>query len=191
MVDSYVLNAALFLLSSLLTFYTYILVSRFILQLFKVDFFNPICQGIVRITDPPLNYLRRLIPISKNYDFAAIFLAFGLQFLYLAILPFLFQQSADILGLVFVAIANTLNKVLSFLTFSILAYVVLSWLSHGGYNPLLEVIKSISLPLLNRARKFLPQIAGLDFSPMLVIILLQLIIMLVIIPLRDFGRFSF
>ena len=191
MADSYILNAALFLLRSLLAFYTYILVCRFILQLFKADFFNPICQGVVRITDPPLNYLRRLIPTSKKYDFAAIFLAFGLQFLYLILLVLLFQQNANILGLIFVAVANTLNKVLSFLIFSILAFVVLSWISHGGYNPLLEAIRSISSPLLNKARKFLPQIAGLDFSPMLVIILLQLIIMLVIIPLRDFGRFSF
>ena len=118
MTDSYILNAAIFLLSSLLTFYTYVLVCRFVLQLFRVDFFNPVCQGIVRITDRPLNLLRQMIPSTRQFDFAAIILAFGFQFLSLFLLPLFFQQEAGIIGLVFVALADTFNKVLNFLTFS-------------------------------------------------------------------------
>ena len=83
-----------------------------------------------------------------------------------------------------IGLANTLHKMLNLFTFSILGYVLISWLSHGGYNPFLDLIKSISLPLLSRTRRLLPSLGGLDFSPMLAIILLQLIIMLVIIPLK-------
>ena len=190
MANSYIINAIIFLFGTLVTFYTYLLVCRFLLQLLKVNFFNPISQSIVRITDPPLRIIRLAIPGTKRYDFSALVLVFILQLLYIALIPLFLQQNINFLGIFFIAFANTLNKILNFLTFTILAYVIMSWLSHGRYNPLLDIIDSISSPVLAKTRKILPPMAGLDFSPMLTIILLQLFVMLVIIPLRDFGRFS-
>ena len=143
------------------------------------------------MTDPPLNTLRRLLPFSKKYDFAAFLIAFSFQLLHIFLAALLYKSNINFGGIILMGLANTFHKMLNLFTFSILGYVLISWLSHGGYNPLLDLIKSISLPLLSRARRLLPSLGGLDFSPMLAIILLQLIIMLVIIPLRDFGRFSF
>ena len=191
MTNPYILNAGFFLLNTLVIFYTYILIARFLLQLFKVDFFNPICQGVVRITDPTLNPMRKLLPRSILFDYSAIILAFTLQLVGLSLLSLFSDDRAGLIGLILVTLAATLNKILNFLIFAILAHVVISWLSHGGYNPLLEIINSISAPLLKKARKFLPRTGSLDFSPMLVIIALQLVIMLVIIPLRDFGHLSY
>ena len=191
MSDTYLTNALIFLLSTLTAFCTYILLCRFILQMLNVDFFNPVSQAIVRMTDPPLNPLRRLLPFSKKYDFAAFLIAFSFQVLHVVIVTLLYKSNINLGGTILIGLANTLHKMLNLFTFSILGYVLISWLSHGGYNPFLDLIKSISLPLLSRTRRLLPSLGGLDFSPMLAIILLQLIIMLVIIPLRDFGRFSF
>ncbi len=191
MSDTYLTNALIFLLSTLTAFCTYILLCRFILQMLNTDFFNPISQAIVRMTDPPLNPLRRLLPSSKKYDFAAFFIAFSFQLLHVVIAALLYKSNINLGGTILIGLANTLHKMLNLFTFSILGYVLISWLSHGGYNPFLDLIKSISLPLLSRTRRLLPSLGGLDFSPMLAIILLQLIIMLVIIPLRDFGRFFF
>ena len=191
MSDTYLTNALIFLLSTLTAFCTYILLCRFILQMLNVDFFNPVSQAIVRMTDPPLNPLRRLLPFSKKYDFAAFLIAFSFQLLHVAVAALLYKSNINLGGTILIGLANTLHKMLNLFTFSILGYVLISWLSHGGYNPFLDLIKSISLPLLSRTRRLLPSLGGLDFSPMLAIILLQLIIMLVIIPLRDFGRFFF
>ena len=191
MSDTYLTNALIFLLSTLTAFCTYILLCRFILQMLNVDFFNPVSQAIVRITDSPLNLLRRLLPSSKKYDFAAFLMAFSFQLLHVVLAALLYKSNINLGGTILIGLANTLHKMLNLFTFSILGYVLISWLSHGGYNPFLDLIKSISLPLLSRTRRLLPSLGGLDFSPMLAIILLQLIIMLVIIPLRDFGRFSF
>ena len=191
MSDSYLTNALIFLISTLAGFCTYILLCRFILQMLNVDFFNPVSQAIVRITDPPLKPLRRLLPSSKKFDLAAFLVAFSFQLLHLLLAALIYKSNINLSGTVLIGLANTLHKMLNLFTFSILGYVLISWLSHGGYNPLLELIKSISIPLLSRARRLLPSLGGLDFSPMLAIILLQLIIMLVIIPLRDFGHFSF
>ena len=191
MSDTYLTNALIFLLSTLTAFCTYILLCRFILQMLNVDFFNPVSQAIVRMTDPPLNLLRRLLPSSKKYDFAAFLIAFSFQLLHIVLAALLYKSNINLGGTILIGLANTLHKMVNLFTFSILGYVLISWLSHGGYNPFLDLIKSISLPLLSRTRRLLPSLGGLDFSPMLAIILLQLIIMLVIIPLRDFGRFFF
>ena len=191
MSDTYLTNALIFLLSTLTAFCTYILLCRFILQMLNVDFFNPVSQAIVRMTDSPLNLLRRLLPSSKKYDFAAFLIAFSFQLLHIVLAALLYKSNINLGGTILIGLANTLHKMVNLFTFSILGYVLISWLSHGRYNPLLDLIKSISLPLLSRTRRLLPSFGGLDFSPMLAIILLQLIIMLVIIPLRDFGRFSF
>ena len=190
MSDTYLTNAIIFLLGTLTSFFTYIFICRFVLQMFNVDFFNPVSQAVVRMTDKVLYPLRRLLPATKKYDFAAFALAFGFQLLNILMIALLYKTNINLGGTILIALANTLHKMLNFFTFTILGYVLISWLSQGGYNPLLVIIRSISQPLLSRARRFLPSFGGLDFSPMLVIILLQLIIMLVIIPLRDFGHFS-
>ena len=191
MSDTYLTNALIFLLSTITSFCTYVLLCRFILQMLNVDFFNPVAQAIVRMTDPALNPLRRVLPASKKYDFVAFLIAFSFQLIQIFLVTLLYKSNISLSGTILIGLANTLHKMLNLFTFSILGYVLISWLSHGGYNPLLDLIKSISLPLLSRARRLLPSFGGLDFSPMLTIILLRIIIMVVIIPLRDFGRFSF
>ena len=96
MSDTYLTNALIFLLSTLTAFCTYILLCRFILQMLNVDFFNPVSQAIVRMTDPPLNPLRRLLPSSKKYDFAAFLIAFGSQLLHVALAALLYKSNINL-----------------------------------------------------------------------------------------------
>ena len=89
-----------------------------------------------------------------------------------------------------IAVTSVVNLVLLSLNlfiFAILIRVILSWISPGGYNPIVAIIHSITNPVLRPFQRFLPPMGGLDLSPLVVIVLLQLARMLVVAPLRDLA----
>ncbi|HJP34494.1 MAG TPA: YggT family protein, partial [Gammaproteobacteria bacterium] len=100
----------------------------------------------------------------------------------------LIGYSAGFLGLLVTAFAELIGKALKLFTLAVFIQIVLSWVAPGTYNPVVGIIDSITSPLLRPARRLLPPFGGIDFSPMLVIIALTLGLMLVVAPLRDFGR---
>jgi YggT family protein len=67
--------------------------------------------------------------------------------------------------------------------FSIIIEAVMSWVNPGAYNPLTVILYRLNRPLLDPARRLLPPIGGLDFSPFLVLVALQLVNILLITPL--------
>jgi YggT family protein len=84
-----------------------------------------------------------------------------------------------ILGYLLMAVARVLDFVLLFLMVFIIARAVLSWVSPDPYNPIVRFIHNVTEPVLYRIRKSLPVVlGGIDFSP--------IIVFLVIMFLRDF-----
>ena len=71
---------------------------------------------------------------------------------------------------------------------AILVQVILSWVSPGVHNPVSSLLWRLNEPLLAPARRLLPPISGLDLSPILVLILLQLVKLLLVAPIRDLGH---
>ena len=184
----YLTNAGVFLVDILFSLYIYAVMLRLVLQLVRADFYNPLCQAILTITNPPLQVLRRFIPAFGRVDTASLVLMLILQLVASALILLMLGISVSPLGLFVSAIAELLSKAIYLFIFAIFVQIVISWVAPGTYNPVVGVIDAVTTPLLRPARRLLPAVGGIDFSPMLVIICLSLGLMLGVAPLRDLGR---
>jgi len=161
---------------------------RFLLAWVRADFYNPVSQFIVTVTNPLLRPLRRVIPGWAGVDWPALVLLLALKLFEVAVLGLVAAGRLPApAGLVVFAVAELLNLFIYIFLFSILIQVVLSWVNPGAYNPVTVLLYRLTEPLLGPARRLLPPVAGLDFSPIAVIVALQLSIILVVRPLLRLG----
>ena len=181
-------NAIEFLIHTLFGLYLIAIMLRVLLQLTRADFYNPVSQFLVKVTNPPLIPLRRVIPGFMGIDFAAIVLMIVLKAVEIFLIVLIKGVSIKISGLVVLSIAELLRLLINVYFFTILIQVIISWVNPGTYNPAVSLLYSINEPLLSRARRIIPPISGFDLSPIVVIILLQLISMLLIQPVADLGQ---
>ncbi len=184
---SYASNAGAFLIETLGGLVLLVFMLRFLLQLVRADFRNPVSQFIVKVTNPVLVPLRRIIPGFGGIDMASVLVLFVLQYLILLLLVSMSGASFPALGMAVVAIAKLIGLVITILTFSILIQVILSWVNPGSYNPVVSILYSLNEPILGRARRIIPPIQGFDLSPILAMIFLQLLNILLVAPISDFG----
>lgn len=185
---NYAGNAGVFLVQTIFGLYLIAVMLRVLLQISRADFYNPVSQFLVKVTNPPLVPLRRLIPGFMGIDMAAIVLLLILQALELFLVGLVQGYTIAPLGMLVLTIVQLLNLLLNVYFFTILIQIILSWVNPGGYNPAVALLHGINEPVLSRARRLIPPISGFDLSPMLVLIAFQLIKMLFIAPIMDVGR---
>jgi len=181
-------NAIIFLIETIFGLYLLAVMLRMLLQVVRADFYNPVSQFLVKVTNPPLIPLRRMIPGFGGIDFPAIVLMLAIQLVEVLLIVLVQGISPVFLGLVVLAIAKLLFLLVNVFLFSILIQVVISWVNPGAYNPVVSLLYSLNEPMLSRARRILPPISGFDLSPILVMILFQLVKMLLIQPVYDVGE---
>ncbi len=184
----YVSNAGEFLVTTAFGLYVLAVMLRFLLQWVRADFYNPVSQFLVKITNPPLKPLRRFIPGYAGVDLASVVLMLLLKTLEWYILLWLKGVPGSPGGVFFLAIADLLSLAINVFLVAILIQVILSWVNPGVHNPVSGLLWRLNEPLLGPARRLLPPISGLDLSPILVLILLQLLKLLLVAPIRDLGR---
>lgn len=185
---SYVGNAATFLIQTVFGLYILIVMLRFLLQWARADFYNPVSQFIVKATQPPLKPLRKIIPGIGGLDMAALIFMLVLKFVELWLVTGLLGMSPQVGGLAMLSIAELLGLLINVFIFSILIQVIISWVNPGMHNPVMGLLHSLTEPLLAPARRVIPPISGLDLSPIIVIVCLQLASMLAVAPIRDLAR---
>lgn len=184
MSGSYLTDPLVFLIQTLFGLYTAVVVIRFLLQLTRADFYNPISQFVVKLTSPAVRPLRRLIPGYAGLDLSSLVLAWLLKSLELALLALLVGLDRNPLGALVWAVPGLLELLINIILFAILVRVILSWLNPDPYHPAFSVLDSLTGPVLRPAQRVLPSIGGLDLSPMLVMIALVLLEMLLVPPLK-------
>jgi YggT family protein len=182
--DGYLTQPAVFLVQVLFGLYATLVILRFLLQLTRADFYNPLSQFIVKATKPALNPLRRIIPGVAGMDLAALVLAWLVitveQLAILGLSGLGFQPLAALL----LAIPEMVSLIINIFLFAILIQVIISWINPGSYNPAISLIHSLTEPLLGPVRRRMPSMGGLDLSPMVVMIGLVVLEMLLIPPIR-------
>lgn len=183
------ITALVFLINTVFGIYILLLMLRFLLQWLRVDFRrDSILRLLVRITDPLLQLLYNFIPGWRNIDFAAIVLMMGLKMLELALTTWLYGQRLGWLGLLILSLANLLSLLIYIFIFAILIQVILTWITPpDSYNPLSYLLYHLNEPLLRPVRRRLPLLQGIDLSPLVVIIVLQLADILVVGLLRQLA----
>ena len=181
-------EALIFLIQVSFGLYISIVVLRLLLQIVRADFYNPVSQFVVIATRWPLQILRRIIPGFRGIDLSSIVLMLVLQ---MAELMLVFAIAAGALpalpGLLVLSVAELLKLVVYIFFYAIIIQIVLSWVSPEAYNPITVLIYRLTDPLMRPARRLVPPIGGLDFSPMIPLIGLQLIQILLIKPLAGLG----
>ncbi len=184
---SYVSNALQILIEFAFSILIALIVLRILLQLVHANFYNPICQFLYKATNPMLLPVRRIIPAWRGVDLAAILLAWLVTALKLVLLAAVAGQWLGIGGLAIMAVADLIGFVLMLYLVLILAKVVLSFVQIDRRHPLVPLIFQLTEPVLGPIRRWLPTIAGIDFSPMLAWLLILLARALIVQPLLDFG----
>jgi YggT family protein len=184
----YLSNAGVFLIKALFGIYEIIILLRFLMQMVRADFYNPISQFVVKATSLPLKPLRRIIPGVAGMDMASLVLlliVIIVELFLLSLVTALPMPSA--IGLIALALVELLKLTINVFMFSVIILAILSWVSPGGYNPVANLLVQITAPLMRPARRMLPPMGGLDLSPMVVIIVLYLLILLLVDPLQHWA----
>jgi len=165
--------ALVFLIRTLGDLYLLTFLLRFIMQWVRADFYNPLAQAVVKVTNPLVVPLRRIIPAAGNTDLATLVVLLALEAALTWSLLFFIPSSVSGGEFMLLVILRVVSLALWFYTVSIFIYVLMSWLSAPGYNPVAGMLADLNEPLLGPARRLLPPLGGLDLSPLLVLILLQ------------------
>lgn len=169
-------NIVIFLLKTLGSLYLMVVLLRLMLQIARADFYNPLSQAVVKATNPLLLPLRKIIPGIMGIDFASIILAL--------LVAMALAQSIILLkgfGLLnpFYLLAWSAVMVLaslaSLLFWALIILVIASFVAPQSYHPALLLIRQLMQPVLGPIQKVIPPMGGLDFSPLVLIIGLQII----------------
>ena len=188
--SGYANDAGFFLIDIFVGLYVLVVLLRYLLQLTRADFYNPVSQFLVKATNPPLAWLRRLIPSFGALDAPTLILLLCLQSLEIGLKTFLLGHSPTLIGLVTLAVGELLKMAIYILVTALFARAIMSWFTGAGYHPLAKLVYTFTESVLGPARRILPSSAGLDLSPIAVFIVLMLAMKLIVQPLLDFGRMA-
>mgnify|MGYP001351301817 CR=1 FL=1 len=173
--------AAVYVVQTLGSLYLLIVLLRFILQLVRADFYNPLSQFIVRATQPLLRPMRRVIPGFAGVDVASLILAVLVQLVILALIIKLMGYALpQVLQLLVWSLVGVTALFLKIFFFALIISVILSWVAPHSHNPAALLVTQICEPVLAPFRRFLPAMGGLDLSPIFAFIALNLLDMLLI-----------
>lgn len=187
MVASYTGNAFAFLINALVGFYLIAIMLRVLLQVVRADFYNPICQFLVRITNPALKPLRRVVPGFMGIDMAGVVLLLIIQTLELMLLSWLTGPVLHFPGVLLLAVTELVRLMIYIFIFAIVVMALLSWVNPDPRNPVVPLLWRLTNPIMAPARQLIPAFGGIDISPMLVIILLLFLVRLLLDPLSAFA----
>lgn len=172
-------NIGIFLIDTLFTLYIYAVVIRFILALSRADFYNDISQFIVKVTNPVLVPVRRIIPSMGKLDTATIVLALALVFIKAFLIIAINGTSLNFVGLLFYSIIELIRIIIWMYIIALILQAVMSWFGNSHGNPFASILHSLTAPILKPIRNVVPMIGMLDLSPMVAIIGLNVLLIIV------------
>lgn len=167
--------AGIYIVRTLFGIYIWMVLVRFLLQLARADFYNPISQSIVKITNPALAPFRRVMPRLFGIDISAFILAMALQLIMIYLIFILYgQMGPNIILAVGWSLVGLLSMTLNIYFFALLIMIVLSWVAPHSNHPGSLLVLQITEPIMAPVRKILPSFGGLDLSPIVIFIAINL-----------------
>lgn len=165
-------NVFTFLIHTLFTLYIAALMLRLLLSLVRADFYNPLSQFLVTVTNPVVLPLRRVIPSVGRVDTASIVLIVGLKMLELWLLALINGAGVNLAALIVVSILQLTELLIYIFIFALIVQAVISWIApaQAYENPAVGVLRDLTQPLLSPVRRVLPPVGMVDLSPLVVII---------------------
>ncbi len=179
-------DVLIFIIGTATSLYILAVMLRFLLQVVRGDFLNPISQLLVRATAPVLHPLRRIIPSFRGTDLASIVLMFLLQLaaLYLIFLLHYGGQQPPLGPLAVEAVGRLLGLLLNLYTVLILISVIVSWVNPMASHPGLHMLDQLLAPVMRPIRSYMPDLGGIDLSPLVALVLIHVVRILTVYQLR-------
>ncbi|MBP8285157.1 MAG: YggT family protein [Chromatiaceae bacterium] len=184
MTGNYLTNPLIFLIQTLGGLYAFVAMLRFLLQLTKADFYNPVSQFVVKATSPVLMPLRRFIPGFRGMDISSLVLAWLVKTAVLFLVGLLAGLGLASIGAVIWSIPALIELTIDVFIYAVIVRVILSWVNPNPSNPMVNLIERLTDPVMEPVQRRLPAFGGLDLSPIAVTIGLVLLQMLLIPPLK-------
>jgi len=187
--STYMTDPIIFLIDTLFSLYILAVLLRFLLQWCGADFYNPISRFLVKVTHPPLRVLRRFVPSIGKIDTSSLVLVFTLQMLADFFILLLKGVTISIGALTILSITQLISLLINVFVFAVFARALLSWMNPGTFNAAASILATLTEPLLDICRKFIPNLGGIDLSPLAALLLLQLAKMVILPPLHELASF--
>ena len=176
---SVIQQIGLFLVETLLSLYISAIVIRFLLGYARADFYNPLSQFLVKITNPVLVPVRRFIPSFGKLDTSAVAVALVLMIIKTALVTGIVGASSNVVTLLWLSVGELIRSVIWVYIIALILMAVISWIGRSQGNPVSPLVNSLVSPLVNPVRRRLPPVGMLDLSPMVVMIGLYILLIIV------------
>ncbi len=175
------MQAIVFLLDAVISFFCTLFLLRFMMQAMRVSFAGQIGDFVVKLTNWAVKPLRRVIPGAGGFDWASLLAALALQMIFSGIIVGATSRFGDVDGaglapmILLLALRSLLRLAVYILIGALILQAVLSWVN--PYSPLAAPANQLTRPLLDPLRRVIPAISGIDLSPLVAILLLQAALM--------------
>lgn len=186
-------QAFYFVIETLLGLLSIALLLRFYLQLTNAPFQNPVSQAVVKVTTFAVRPARRFIPAWRGLDLSTLLLAYLAQLLLkladllLGGYPLLVAGTPVYLAILGLAVVSAVKISAYIFLYATVIQAVLSWIQ--PFSPVAPVLESLTRPILQPIRRLLKNTGGIDFSPLVAFLLIQVAMMVVLMPLeRQLAR---
>lgn len=174
-------SAGIYIIQTIFGIYAVIVLLRFLLQTVRADFYNPASQFVVKATNPILVPLRRIIPGLGGIDVASLILLFAVNYLQIVLIALIAYGGIPNPGIMAAwAVTGMIALVLNFFFFAIILQIIISWVAPFNHSPALALLYQITEPVMAPARKLLPPMGGIDFSPILTFMIIQVLKMIIV-----------
>ncbi|KAA9129556.1 YggT family protein [Marinihelvus fidelis] len=171
-------GALTYLVSTLIDLYITAVMLRLLLQWVRADFYNPVCQFLVKLTNPLLVPLRRVIPAIGQLDTASVVLMLALELVSVSLVVWLAPGTASWEMVAILAIKKLLATLLWTYFFLVIIMVILSWVGARARHPAIPLVFQLTDPVLRPIRRLVPAIAGFDLSPLFALIGIRALLLL-------------
>ena len=163
-----------------------VLLLRGMLQFYRANYFNPVSQAIVKLTDPVLKPIQTIMPVIRRVDFAVLTLVLVCELVKLSLM-FLIQFGAlpNVTNLVMWSVGDGLSQFANVLFYLVIIRVILSWVQSPQAAAIQTVIFTLTEPMMRPVQRLIPPVGGLDLSALVLLIVIQFVNYTFFIPLTQ------
>lgn len=170
-------NAGLLLVNTLINIYLFLLMLRFLLQASRADYYNPLSQSVVKITQPVVGLFQGFLgPIGGRFDLATLAAGFVLKVVSIVAIFMIVGLGMPPLDGVFIAgVAALANAILKIYFFALIVMIILSWVAPNASHPGALLVMQLVEPIMAPVRRVIPPLGMIDLSPIVVFIAINII----------------
>ncbi|MEM9244073.1 MAG: YggT family protein [Pseudomonadota bacterium] len=175
-------DGLVFLVDVVFSLYIYVIILRVLLEFMRADYYNPLCQLVLKLTDRPVLFLQKLLPRLSVIDLPALILLIIVELIKLALLCLITAQVFPVFTFLKVIIADLVGQLIMLYCFMIILFAILSWVQNPRTAAMIFVLSTLINPVLKPIRRIIPLISGVDLSPLIALIILYFIYIVLVAP---------